>query len=42
MLLDADQGESIIIAEDVRIPIKFMATEDEYKLFTTKPSERLI
>ena len=42
MLLDAEEGEAILIGEDIRIPVKFMATEDEYKLFTTKPTERLI
>ena len=41
-ILDFEQGQAILVAEDIHIPVKFMATRDEYALFTTKPTERLI
>jgi len=41
-ILDFEQGQAILLAEDVHIPIRFVATRDEYALFTTKPAERLI
>lgn len=41
-LLEFEPGQAILIAEDVHIPVRFVATRDEYALFTTKPAERLI
>ena len=40
-VLDFEPGQALLIAENIHIPIKFMATRDEYPLFTTKPAERL-
>lgn len=41
-VLEFEPGQAILVAEDVHIPVRFMATRDEYALFTTKPAERLI
>jgi hypothetical protein len=40
-VLDFEPGQALLIAENIHIPIKFIATRDEYPLFTTKPAERL-
>jgi len=40
-VLDFEPGQALLIAENIHIPIKFMATREEYPLFTTKPAERL-
>jgi len=40
-VLDFEPGTALLLAENIHIPIRFMATRDEYPLFTTKPSEKL-
>ena len=35
-------GQGILIAENVHIPVDFIATSEEYALFTTKPTERTL
>ncbi|MCW4008798.1 MAG: ATP-binding protein [Candidatus Bathyarchaeota archaeon] len=42
MLLEAKPGNGLLIAEDNRVILNFMATQDEYTLFTTKPTERIV
>jgi len=39
-LLEFAPGQGILLAENVHIPVNFLATKDEYKIFTTKPGER--
>jgi Cdc6-like AAA superfamily ATPase len=39
-LLELNQGQGLIVAGDIHLPIDFLATQDEYKVFTTKPTER--
>ena len=41
-VLEFEAGQAILIAENIHIPVRFMATKDEYALFTTKPTERLL
>ena len=41
-LLDFKEGQAILIAENVHIPVDFLATKEEYSVFTTKPAERII
>jgi len=41
-VLDFEPGQALLIAESIHIPIKFLATRNEYPLFTTKPTERLM
>ncbi len=41
-ITEFEPGQAILIAEDVHIPVRFVATRDEYALFTTRPVERLI
>lgn len=38
-LLEFSPGQGILIAENIHIPVNFLATPEEYKLFTTKPTE---
>ena len=38
-VLSFQQGEGLLIAENVHIPVQFIASRDEYTLFTTKPGE---
>ncbi|MCL1977420.1 MAG: ATP-binding protein [Candidatus Bathyarchaeota archaeon] len=39
-LLELNQGQGLIIAGDIHLPIDFLATQEEYNIFTTKPTER--
>jgi len=39
-LLELNQGQGLITAGDIHLPIDFLATQEEYSLFTTKPTER--
>jgi len=39
-LLELEQGEGLITAGDIHLPIDFIATPKEYAVFTTKPAER--
>jgi hypothetical protein len=39
-LLELNQGQGLITAGDIHLPIDFLATQDEYSVFTTKPTER--
>jgi hypothetical protein len=39
-LLELNQGQGLITAGDIHLPIDFMATNEEYTVFTTKPTER--
>lgn len=41
-VLEFQPGQGILIAENVHIPVGFLATKDEYALFTTKPTERVV
>ncbi|MDR0374007.1 MAG: ATP-binding protein [Nitrososphaerota archaeon] len=40
-LLELGQGQGLITAGDIHLPIDFLATQEEYKIFTTKPTERI-
>jgi type IV secretory pathway VirB4 component len=40
-LLDFSPGQGLLIAESVHIPVNFLATKDEYNIFTTKPGEKV-
>ena len=39
-LLELEQGQGLITAGDIHLPIDFVATQNEYAVFTTKPTER--
>jgi len=39
-LLELNQGQGLITAGDIHLPIDFIATQQEYNIFTTKPTER--
>ncbi|MDR1993171.1 MAG: ATP-binding protein [Nitrososphaerota archaeon] len=39
-LLELNQGQGLIVAGDIHLPIDFLATNEEYNVFTTKPTER--
>jgi len=39
-LLELNQGQGLIVAGDIHLPIDFLATNQEYNIFTTKPTER--
>ncbi|MDR0461709.1 MAG: ATP-binding protein [Nitrososphaerota archaeon] len=39
-LLELNQGQGLITAGDIHLPIDFLATQQEYDIFTTKPTER--
>jgi hypothetical protein len=39
-LLELNQGQGLIVAGDIHLPIDFIATQQEYNIFTTKPTER--
>jgi len=39
-LLELEQGQGLLLSGDIHLPIDFMATPDEYQVFTTKPAER--
>jgi len=39
MVQNFEPGDAILISENVHVSLHFYATEEEYKLFTTKPSE---
>ena len=38
-LLEFAPGQGILIAENVHVPVNFVATPTEYQLFTTRPSD---
>jgi len=40
-LLELGQGQGLITAGDIHLPVDFLATQEEYKTFTTKPTERI-
>jgi len=40
-LLELGQGQGLITAGDIHLPIDFLATQEEYNTFTTKPAERI-
>jgi hypothetical protein len=40
-LLEFDQGQGLITAGDIHLPIDFVASQNEYAIFTTKPTERI-
>jgi len=40
-LLELGQGQGLISAGDIHLPLDFLATNEEYTLFTTKPAERI-
>jgi hypothetical protein len=40
-LLELGQGQGLIASGDIHLPIDFLATNEEYKIFTTKPTERI-
>ncbi|MDR0461678.1 MAG: ATP-binding protein [Nitrososphaerota archaeon] len=39
-LLELNQGQGLIVSGDIHLPIDFLATNEEYNIFTTKPTER--
>jgi DNA helicase HerA-like ATPase len=39
-LLELGQGQGLITAGDIHLPIDFLATQEEYQIFTTKPTEQ--
>jgi type IV secretory pathway VirB4 component len=39
-LLELNQDQGLITAGDIHRPIDFTATQQEYQIFTTKPTER--
>ena len=39
-LLELNQGQGLIVAGDIHLPVDFLATQEEYNIFTTKPTER--
>ena len=39
-LLELNQGQGLIVAGDIHLPIDFIASQNEYAIFTTKPTER--
>ncbi|MCL2135764.1 MAG: ATP-binding protein [Candidatus Bathyarchaeota archaeon] len=39
-LLELNQGQGLLTAGDIHLPIDFLATQEEYNIFTTKPTER--
>jgi energy-coupling factor transporter ATP-binding protein EcfA2 len=41
-IADLPVGRGILLAEGARVPVNFIASREEYTLFTTKPVERLI
>jgi len=40
-LLELEQGQGLLTAGDIHLPIDFIATQNEYTTFTTKPTERI-
>ncbi|MDR0372998.1 MAG: DUF87 domain-containing protein [Nitrososphaerota archaeon] len=40
-LLELGPGQGLITAGDIHLPIDFLATNEEYGVFTTKPTERI-
>lgn len=38
-IVDLRPGQGLLIAENVHVPIQFIASKEEYALFTTKPSD---
>jgi len=38
-VLSFGQGQGLLIAENVHVPVEFLATKEEHMRFTTKPSE---
>lgn len=40
-ILELEPGQAILIAENIHVPVDFVATREEYAIFTTKPSERI-
>jgi hypothetical protein len=40
-LLELGQGQGLIVTDDIHVPVDFVATRDEYTVFTTKPTERI-
>ena len=38
-VLSFGQGQGLLIAENIHVPVDFLATKEEHILFTTKPSE---
>ena len=38
-VLSFGQGQGLLIAENVHVPVDFLATKKEYVLFTTKPED---
>ena len=40
-LLELGPGQGLIVTDDIHVPVDFVATKDEYAVFTTKPTERI-
>jgi hypothetical protein len=40
-LVELDSGNGFLIAQNVHVPIKFIASEEEEQVFTTKPSDQV-
>jgi len=41
-VLSFQEGEGLLIAENVHVPVDFIATREEHVIFTTKPSEMIL
>lgn len=40
-LVELESGNGFLIAQNVHVPIKFIASEEEEQIFTTRPSDRV-
>ena len=41
-VLSFQTGQGLLIAENIHVPVDFTATDEEHKIFTTKPSELIL
>jgi len=41
-VLSFGQGQGLLIAENIHVPVDFLATKEEHMIFTTKPSEMIL
>lgn len=40
-LLELGPGQGLVVTDDIHVPVDFVATKEEYAVFTTKPAERI-
>ena len=41
-ILSFREGQGLLIAENIHVPVDFLATREEHVIFTTKPSEMIL